>query len=55
MLNMGSIIGYGADPNEMPLVKEHLIWIYSVCKCSIYGMLEIKGLSLSEKVKPHIM
>ena len=40
---MGSIIANGADTDEMPLVREHLIWVYSVCKCSIYGMLEIKG------------
>ena len=44
---MGSIIANGADPDEMPLVREHLTWVYSAWKRSIYGMLEIKGLSLT--------
>ena len=36
---MGSVISNGADPDEIPLVREHLIWVFSVCKYSIYGML----------------
>ena len=40
------------DPDQM---LQHLIWVYTVCKCPIYGKLGINGLIFFIPLQKHIL